>query len=105
MTTFEPNAGATMPARLSLTKAQRDALLLLPDTEEAFELSYFGFATRTLVHPAPIDQTRGDLYTIQNDLDFIKGQLAQLPTRNEVWRAAMLGDARRSRQQPCGTLS
>jgi hypothetical protein len=33
MTTFEPNAGATMPARLSLTKAQRDALLLLPDTK------------------------------------------------------------------------
>src|SRR5437660_10102440 len=40
MTTFEPNAGVTMPARLSLTKAQRDALLLLPDTEEAFVRHY-----------------------------------------------------------------
>jgi hypothetical protein len=39
------------------------------------------------------DQIRGDLYGIQDDLDFIKVQLAQLPTRNEVWRAAMLGGA------------
>src|SRR3984893_14296030 len=38
-----------------------------------------------------IDQARGDLYAIHDDLDFIKLQLAQLPTRNEVWRAAMLG--------------
>jgi hypothetical protein len=37
------------------------------------------------------DQIRGDLYAIQDDLDFIKVQLARLPTRNEVWRAAMLG--------------
>jgi len=37
------------------------------------------------------DQIRGDLYALQDDLDFIKVQLAQLPTRNEVWRAAMLG--------------
>lgn len=29
-----------MPARLSLTKAQRDALLALPDTEEAFVRHY-----------------------------------------------------------------
>ena len=29
--------------------------------------------------------------TIAHDLDLIKRQLAQLPTRNEVWRAAMLG--------------
>ena len=29
-----------MPARLSLTKAQRDALLVLPDTEEAFIRHY-----------------------------------------------------------------
>ncbi len=29
-----------MPARLSLTKAQRDALLTLPDTEEAFIRHY-----------------------------------------------------------------
>jgi hypothetical protein len=38
-----------------------------------------------------VDQARGDLYGIQHDLDFIKVQLARLPTRNEVWRAAMLG--------------
>jgi hypothetical protein len=37
------------------------------------------------------DQIRDDLYGIQDDLDFIKVQLARLPTRNEVWRAAMLG--------------
>ncbi len=36
-----------------------------------------------------IDQARGDLYALQDDLDFM--QLAPLPTRNEVWRAAMLG--------------
>jgi hypothetical protein len=39
------------------------------------------------------DQIRGDLYGLQDDLDFIKVQLAQLPTRNKVWRAAMLGGA------------
>ena len=37
------------------------------------------------------DQIRGDLYGIQDDLDFIKVQLSRLPTRNEVWRAALLG--------------
>jgi hypothetical protein len=37
------------------------------------------------------DQIRGDLCGIQDELDFIKVQLAWLPTRNEVWRAAMLG--------------
>jgi hypothetical protein len=37
------------------------------------------------------DQIRGDLYGIQDDLDFIKAQIARVPTRNEVWRAAMLG--------------
>src|SRR3984893_5775721 len=37
------------------------------------------------------DQIRGDLYALQDDLDFIRVQLLRLPTRNEVWRAAMLG--------------
>jgi hypothetical protein len=37
------------------------------------------------------DQIRGDLYGIRDDLDLIKLQLAWLPTRNEVWRAGMLG--------------
>jgi hypothetical protein len=37
------------------------------------------------------DQIRGDLYGIQDELDFIKVQLSRLPTRNKVWRAAMLG--------------
>ena len=37
------------------------------------------------------DQIRGDLYGIQDELDFIKRQLARRPTRHEVWRAAMLG--------------
>jgi hypothetical protein len=37
------------------------------------------------------DQIRGDLYPLQDDLDFIKVQLARLPSRNEAWRAAMFG--------------
>jgi hypothetical protein len=37
------------------------------------------------------DQIRGDLYGIQDHLDFIKVQLARLPKGNEVWCAAMLG--------------
>ena len=37
------------------------------------------------------DQARGDLYAIHDDLDLIKHQFARLPTRNKVWRAAMLG--------------
>jgi hypothetical protein len=37
------------------------------------------------------DQIRGDLYGIQDDIDLIKHRLARLPTKNEVWRAAMLG--------------
>ena len=32
-----------------------------------------------------------DTYRIADDLDFIKQQLARLPTRNEVWKAATLG--------------
>ena len=40
---------------------------------------------------APSRPSRGDLYALQDDLDFIKVQLARLPTRKEVWRAAMLG--------------
>jgi hypothetical protein len=38
-----------------------------------------------------VDQARGDLYAIQDDFDFIKAQLARLPTRSDVWRAAMPG--------------
>jgi len=37
------------------------------------------------------DQIRGDLYGIQDGIDLIKHQLTRLPTKNEVWRAAMLG--------------
>ncbi|HWZ07046.1 MAG TPA: hypothetical protein VNY53_09085 [Bradyrhizobium sp.] len=38
-----------------------------------------------------VDRARDDFAALQDDLDFIKVQLARLPTRNEVWRAAMLG--------------
>ena len=31
-----------------------------------------------------IDQARGDLYGIADDLEFIKGQLPRLPTRKEL---------------------
>jgi hypothetical protein len=40
MTNSMPNEGTAMPARLSLTKAQRDGLLMLPHTEEAFVRHY-----------------------------------------------------------------
>ena len=40
MTNSMRMGGTNMPARLSLTKAQRDALLTLPDTEEAFVRHY-----------------------------------------------------------------
>jgi hypothetical protein len=33
---------------------------------------------------------RGDLYAIADDLDFIKGQLARLPTREELARLTLL---------------
>jgi hypothetical protein len=37
-----------------------------------------------------IDQARGDLYGISDDLDFIKSQLARLPTRKEAARNSLL---------------
>jgi hypothetical protein len=32
-----------------------------------------------------------DLYWITDDLDFLKAQLAQIPRRQELWRAVVLG--------------
>jgi hypothetical protein len=37
-----------------------------------------------------IDQARGDLYAISDDLEFIKSQLARVPTRKEVAQTALL---------------
>jgi hypothetical protein len=37
-----------------------------------------------------IDQARGDLYAIADDLEFIKSQLARLPTRGELARTGLL---------------
>ena len=37
-----------------------------------------------------IDQARGDLYAIGDDLEFIKSQLARVPTRKEVAQIALL---------------
>ena len=37
-----------------------------------------------------IDQARGDLYGIADDLEFIKTQLARLPTRKEMAQIALL---------------
>jgi len=37
-----------------------------------------------------IDQARGDLYGIADDLEFIKTQLARLPTRKEMAQTALL---------------
>jgi hypothetical protein len=37
-----------------------------------------------------VDQARGDLYAIADDLEFIKSQLARVPTRKEVAQTALL---------------
>jgi hypothetical protein len=37
------------------------------------------------------DQARTDFAIIEDELEAINKRLSQLPTRNEVWRAAMLG--------------
>jgi hypothetical protein len=37
-----------------------------------------------------VDQARGDLSAIADDLDFIKDQLARLPTRKELARFTLL---------------
>ena len=43
-----------------------------------------------LVHVRQIDQARGDLHAIADDLEFIKTQLARLPTRTEMARTGLL---------------
>jgi hypothetical protein len=37
-----------------------------------------------------VDQARGDLYAIADDLEFIKEQLGRLPTRKELAQTALL---------------
>jgi hypothetical protein len=37
-----------------------------------------------------VDQARGDLYAIADDLEFIKNPLARVPTRKEVAQTALL---------------
>jgi hypothetical protein len=37
-----------------------------------------------------VDQARGDLYGIADNLEFIKEQLARVPTRKEVAQTALL---------------
>ena len=37
------------------------------------------------------DQARTDFAIIEDELEAIHKRLSHLPTRNEVWRAAMLG--------------
>ena len=37
------------------------------------------------------DQIRGDLHGLSDDLDFIKVQLARMPTRRDLSRAVLLG--------------
>jgi hypothetical protein len=37
-----------------------------------------------------VDQARGDLYAIADDLEFLKAQLARLPTRKELARLPLL---------------
>jgi hypothetical protein len=40
--------------------------------------------------PPPAGISEGE-YQRADDMEFIKAQLAQLPTRRELWRAAVLG--------------
>jgi hypothetical protein len=40
-----------------------------------------------------IDQARGDLYAIADDLDFLKVQIAQLPTRAYFCRTLLMATA------------
>jgi len=40
-----------------------------------------------------IDQARGDLYPLANDLEFFKVQIAQLPTRTYISRLALMATA------------
>lgn len=40
-----------------------------------------------------IDQARGDLYAIADDLDFLKAQLARLPNRAYVGRTVLMATA------------
>jgi hypothetical protein len=40
-----------------------------------------------------IDQARGDLYAIADDLEFLKAQIAQLPSRDYVSRLALMATA------------
>jgi hypothetical protein len=36
-----------------------------------------------------VDRSRGDLYAISDDLEFLKAQLARIPTRQELTRTAL----------------
>jgi hypothetical protein len=47
------------------------------------------------------DQARSDLYAIGDELDFIKGQLARLPTRKEMAQTALLATLTAFRARPC----
>jgi hypothetical protein len=54
-------------------------------------LHELGHEDQLFLSPSDPPRTRDDIYGIADDLDFIKVQLALLPSRNEVWRAATLG--------------
>jgi len=37
------------------------------------------------------DQARSDFAEILDELEFLKAQIARMPTRPELWRAALMG--------------
>jgi hypothetical protein len=47
-----------------------------------------GFAPKRLTL-CQLDQARGDLYAISDDLEFLKVHLARIPTRKELARTAL----------------
>ena len=56
-------------------------------------------------HPLTLrqaDQARGDFASIAEDLDFIKLQLARLPTRKELATTAVRHDRHREHSSYCG---
>ncbi len=48
------------------------------------------------------DQARADFAAIADDLDFVKGQLARIPTRKELARLVLLGTLATAALVLCG---
>jgi len=54
-------------------------------------LAYSAHARRTLAALRQADQIRTDIANVEIGLEMIMAQLARMPTRKELWRAALTG--------------